>query len=192
MHKNVTHLGRLAAVLTALVLVAAACAGASAGEDPALLPLNNNPDDTLVVTGMCAPGEPDCIDTIVVGGNEPQDLPNDDTGPDVDSDAGSVVSGGMPVDGGLSVPEALTTELTSAIAVQGFLFDDGTGARLCEALAESYPPQCGGASIPVTGYEEATTIPLSNAQDVIWSDQPVTLFGEVVGGALIVSRTTSG
>lgn len=192
MDKNATRLGRLAAVLTALVLVAAACGGVSAGEESALLPLNDNPDDTPVVTGMCAPGEPDCVDTIVVGGNEPQDLPNDDTGPDVDSDARSVLSGGMPADGGLSISATLTTEATGVIAVQGFLFDDGTGVRLCEALAESYPPQCGGASIPVTGYEEVTTIPLSNAQDVIWSDQPVTLFGEVVGGALIVSRTTSG
>jgi hypothetical protein len=175
-----------------LVLVAAACGGASAGDESAPLPVNNNPDATPVVTGMCAQGEPDCVDTIVVGGNEPQDLPNDDTGPDVGSVTGSVISGGMPVDGGLSVPEALTTEATGVIAVQGFLFDDGTGARLCEALAESYPPQCGAASIPVTGYEDAITIPLSNAQGVNWSDQPVTLFGEVLDGTLVVSSNTSG
>lgn len=189
---NVTRRGRLTLVLTALALVAAACGGAPAGEESAPLPLNNNPDDTLAVTGMCAEGEPDCIDTIVVGGNEPQDLPNDDLGRDVDSDAGSVISGGMPVGGGLAVSAALTTEATGVIAVQGFLFDDGNSARLCEALAESYPPQCGGASIPVTGYEEATTIPLVNAQSVIWSDQPVALFGEVIDGTLVVSPTTSG
>jgi hypothetical protein len=98
----------------------------------------------------------------------------------------------MLIDGGLSVSEALATDATGVIGVQGSLFDDGTGARLCEALAESYPPQCGGVSIPVTGYEEVITVPLSNAQGVTWTDQPVSLLGEIINGTLVVSPTTSG
>ena len=97
----------------------------------------------------------------------------------------------MLVEGGLSVSEALTTGATGVIAVQGFLVDDGTGARLCEALAESYPPQCGGASILVTGYEDVITVPLGTEQGVTWTDESVSLFGEVTGGTLVVSPATS-
>jgi hypothetical protein len=129
---------------------------------------------------------------VVVDGDQPVSLPNDDTEPLVGTGGGPVGSSGMLIDGGLSVSEALATDATGVIGVQGSLFDDGTGARLCEALAESYPPQCGGVSIPVTGYEEVITVPLSNAQGVTWTDQPVSLLGEIINGTLVVSPTTSG
>ena len=46
----------------------------------------------------------------------------------------------MTVDGGLSVDEALDTEVIGVVAVKGYLFDDGTGLRLRNVLAESFPP----------------------------------------------------
>jgi len=191
MKMSATRPGRLAAVLTTLVLLATACAGGSGNDDPASLPPNDNPGDTPAVAGVCAPGEPNCVDTIVVDDDASEPLP-DDSEPVVGTGGGSVASSGMPIDGGLSVSEALNTDATGVIAVQGFLLDDGTDARLCEVLAESYPPQCGGASIRVTGYEEAITVPLSNAQGVTWTDDSVSLFGEVIDGVLIVSLTASG
>jgi hypothetical protein len=60
---------------------------------------------------------------------------------------------GMTVDGGLSVDEALDTEVIGVVAVKGYLFNDGTGLRLHNVLAESFPPQCGGASLTVAGFD---------------------------------------
>jgi hypothetical protein len=190
--KNAPRLGRLAAVLTTLMLLAAACGDGSGGNgDPALLPPNDNPGDTPAVSGVCAPDEPDCDDTLVVGDDEPEPLPSDPE-PVIGTGGDPVSSGGMLVDGGLTVSEALATDATGIIAVQGFLLDDGTSARLCEVLAESYPPQCGGASIPVTGYEEVISDRLSNAQGVTWTDDYVSLLGEIVDGTLVVNAAVSG
>jgi hypothetical protein len=60
---------------------------------------------------------------------------------------------GMTVDGGLSVDEALDTEVIGVVAVKGYLFDDGAGLRLRNVLAESLPPQCGGASLTVADFD---------------------------------------
>ena len=98
----------------------------------------------------------------------------------------------MPADGGLTIADALASDATGTIAVQGFLVDNGTTARLCEALAESYPPQCGGDSIPVAGYEEMIDVPLASAQGVTWTDEYVTLFGEIIDGTFVVDATVAG
>jgi hypothetical protein len=99
---------------------------------------------------------------------------------------------GVPADGGLTISEALVGGAPGVIAVQGFLFDDGSGPKLCEALAESFPPQCGGASIPVSGQVGPSDVPLVSEQGVTWTDQPVTLFGEIINGNFVVSSTVSG
>jgi hypothetical protein len=90
------------------------------------------------------------------------------------------------------VSEALATDASGIIAVKGFLVTDETGARLCEALAESYPPQCGGASVPVVGYEEMVDVPLQNAQGVTWTDDVLSLFGELLDGVFVVDPTVTG
>ena len=59
-------------------------------------------------------------------------------------------------------------------------------------LAESYPPQCGGASIPVTNYEEVVNVPLNSNQNVTWTDDRVTFFGEIIDGVFVVDPTVAG
>ena len=54
------------------------------------------------------------------------------------------------------------------------------GARMCETLLESFPPQCGGASIPVGDFD--VDLPLSSEAGVTWTDQIAYLEGEIVGG----------
>ncbi len=98
----------------------------------------------------------------------------------------------MLVDGGLTVSDAIGGGASGVIAVQGFLLIDAEGARLCEVLAESFPPQCGGPSLPVTGYEEVLASPLSNSGDISWTDQTVSLLGEIVDGTLVVDATVAG
>jgi hypothetical protein len=165
---------------TALLLVLAAC-GADVGTGD--LPINDNPVDTPTPIATCIEDEPDCNDMGVTG-DTPQDLPND----------GDVVSpsSGMVVDGGLTISEALESSATGVLAVQGYLLDDGSGARFCEVLAESYPPQCGGASVSIVGYDEVVSVPLSSSDGTTWTDDTFVVFGEMVDGVLTVDPTVSG
>ena len=161
-----------------LALVLAACGGGAQEEE---LPIDTG--DAPPAAGACLVDEPDCND---IG------VPTDGGALPPPSDDGEVVTGGMVADGGLTVSDALTTDASGVIAVQGFLFDDGSGPVLCEVLAESFPPQCGGASVAVEGHEEAVDVPIVSEQGVTWTDQPLTLFGEIVDGALVVDPTVLG
>ncbi|MGH2445852.1 MAG: hypothetical protein ACRDGD_07420 [Candidatus Limnocylindria bacterium] len=56
------------------------------------------------------------------------------------------------------------------IRVAGSLFVDADGrALLCGAIAESFPPQCGGARLEVIGLE-LDTIELQEANGVRWAE----------------------
>ena len=89
----------------------------------------------------------------------------------------------------MSVSDALSGDVTGAAAVKGFLVVDAGGARLCEVLAESYPPQCGGAALPITNYEQFLGVPVQEAQRVTWTDDVVSFIGLIVDGTLIVDPT---
>jgi len=63
--------------------------------------------------------------------------------------------------------------------VSGALFVDPDGtAWLCDAIAESFPPQCGGDRIEVGGLDLADVPNLQEESDVRWSES-VTLVGSV-------------
>lgn len=161
-------------MLTVTALLAAACAGNTEGGDPAALPPNAG--DTPAAAGACLEGEPDCNDT------------GDMAAPGLPDSGGPVQD--LPTTG-LSVSEALASTVTDRIAVRGFLVVDDDGARLCDALAESYPPQCGGDSVPVVEYEEMVDVPLMEAQGVSWTDTVVTFCGELIDGVFSVDPTVS-
>ncbi|MDO8551626.1 MAG: hypothetical protein Q7S03_03030 [bacterium] len=96
-----------------------------------------------------------------------------------------VSASGMPIaGGGLSVSEALASDLDGPLLVKGYVVVAGGETRLCEALAESFPPQCGGASVRLEGLDLAG---LREQGGVRWSADPVSLLGEVAGGTLTVS-----
>lgn len=96
---------------------------------------------------------------------------------------------GAPADGGLTVPEALQTDAEGPITVRGLLLDDGASVRLCEISLESYPPQCGGASLEVAGVDVAALEAATTGSDVSWVDQ-ATLTGTIEDGTLVVDDTT--
>ena len=176
-----TNLIRPMNALLALVLATSACAIASETSDP----------DAGVpqVAGVCAPAVPDCEDTIVVDQGDPtdEDLFTDDEPQDGVTPPG--VSGVL-VGGGLTVPEALATDATGVIAVQGFYFDDGSGPRLCEALAESFPPQCGGASLALGEIGDLDLGQLQNNQGITWSNVSIVILGELANGVLTPTPTS--
>lgn len=112
------------------------------------------------------------------GGGEPADVPSP---PPAASATGPA----------LSVQEALASELDGPLLVRGYIVADEGGIRLCDALAESYPPQCGVASLRVEGVELDEFQRLTTASGVTWSDREVKLLGIVEDGVLTVTGTAS-
>lgn len=156
---------RIGAVIAALALVAAACGGAV---------------EETVDTAAVIDADPSASDEPLFIDDEPTD----------GATPGAV--SGLVVGGGLTISEALATEATGILAVQGFYVSDGTEARLCESLAESFPPQCGGQSIVVSNIDVGSLGPVSSEAGVEWTDGTVVVFGEIVDGVLEVASNVSG
>jgi hypothetical protein len=91
-----------------------------------------------------------------------------------------VIVDGDPDGRGIGVSEALTHGPTDDIvSVTGALFVDADGTvLLCDAIAESFPPQCGGDRIAVVGLDLATVDSLQEANGVQWAEG-VVLLGSV-------------
>lgn len=81
---------------------------------------------------------------------------------------------------GVPVADVVPGAIDGAFEVRGFFFADELGARVCETLLESFPPQCGGASLPVGDFQ--LEVPVTSQSGVTWSPDVVLLEGEVVGG----------
>lgn len=133
----------------------------------------------VVVLGGCAAGSPGVTPTGHAG--SPSAAPS---GPVVPSSGGVVQAGGGP---GISVSEALASKLDGPLLVNGALVVDGTGARLCTVLRESFPPQCGSPSLVVKGLDTAA-IRFQQASGVRWVEA-TQLLGHVRDGELTISTT---
>ncbi|MEX2424197.1 MAG: hypothetical protein WD990_09485 [Acidimicrobiia bacterium] len=156
---------RLLILLGVLALTAAACGGGDAwnsGTGP------TDGSDTPDVAGACLANDPDC-----------KDIGDPNADPNAPSDASD-----EPITPSttLSVTELLAVgSIDGPFVVTGYLFVDADGhAVLCEAIAESYPPQCGGQSIDVAG-DIPADVDLTADQGVQWSDNPVDLEGTFDG-----------
>ena len=90
---------------------------------------------------------------------------------------------------GLTVREAVESDAEGPLLVRGALHAREGEIRLCEALAESHPPQCGGASLRVEGLSLSDVEGVQTAQGVSWTEEEVKLLGDVEGDALVVSDT---
>jgi len=150
---------RIAIILSALTLTLTACGGGEvAGGDAALPPADR---DTPTAAGACLEGEPDCQD---MGGPATPAIPL--------PDGTSAPTGPFTVD-----QVATARPIDGTVAVEGFLLIDADGtAHLCSALAESYPPQCGGSRLAVDGDVDGLG-ELSSAGGVMWSDAPILVTG---------------
>ena len=99
---------------------------------------------------------------------------------------GPISSGVGP---GISVGEALTSNLQGPLLINGHLHAQDGHVRLCELLAESFPPQCGGTALVVEGLDLTTMDGLTSEGPVTWSDQLVQVLGTVEGEVLTVAAT---
>jgi hypothetical protein len=70
------------------------------------------------------------------------------------------------------------------IRVDGLNLD---GARLCEALAESFPPQCGGAEIVIAN-PEMLVVDLEQEQSIRWTNDRVQLVGTYDGSQFMLNQ----
>ena len=88
----------------------------------------------------------------------------------------------------ISIDDALASDSDEPLLVSGNLLAALDEVRLCDALAESFPPQCGGESLVVFGLDHATVDDLATEGDVCWTDRPIELRGVVSDGTLTVSE----
>lgn len=88
-------------------------------------------------------------------------------------------SAGAPIpSGGLTVSEAKASDLEGPLMVRGYVIE----GRLCEAILESFPPQCGEPSLRLEG-------DLSQVEDSEPEEQ-VSVLGEVEDDAFVLSATS--
>ncbi|MGH3041245.1 MAG: hypothetical protein ACRDNG_05835 [Gaiellaceae bacterium] len=100
---------------------------------------------------------------------------------DEDEPAGAGTSvpqtSGIAAGPAISIDDALAADSDEPLLVTGNLLAQGDEIRLCSALAESFPPQCGGASLHVVGLDLAEVDGLITEGDVSWTDRPTELLG---------------
>lgn len=193
----------LVVAVAALVLIVAACGSdddsaartsdtPQAGDTAELPPAVDAPADTPVVEGACLPEEPECGDALVVD-PEVGDL-SGAPGQDADSEAaGAASSSAMPVDGELTVSEALASRTSEVIAVRGHLFDDSRGFLLCErltSLGERYG--CDGERIAVTGLDPSQVPDIVFFEGTTYTEEEITVLGELNDGTLAIDQLVAG
>lgn len=94
----------------------------------------------------------------------------------------------------ISLAEAARQVDSTVVDVAGFLIFGPDEVRICEALAESFPPQCGGDSLVVDVLEPGllesrlstadTGGDLNPEVPVRWTDEVVMISGQMQGGRL--------
>ena len=91
-----------------------------------------------------------------------------------------VIEEGTASGPGISVGDALGQMGGGPVLVNGSLLIDADGVMLlCDALAESFPPQCAGARLEVRGLDPTGHPDLQEANGVRWLDR-TQLLGRVL------------
>ena len=138
----------------------------------------------LLVATACSAGGPPADSPSPTDSPSPVETPGADASESPPAEADAVLhidatgSAGGP---GISVQEALESELDQPLLINGSVFIDADGnALLCDAIAESFPPQCAGARLAVEGLSIEMLAPgvLQEEGEVRWAEQ-VQLFGTV-------------
>lgn len=89
-----------------------------------------------------------------------------------------------PPPGGLTVAQALESEV-GPIRVKGAVVARGDDIRLCDTLAESFPPQCGGANLRLVGFDVDMAEGVQQEGTVRWAEN-VSVVGTREGNTLTV------
>jgi hypothetical protein len=82
-----------------------------------------------------------------------------------------------------SVEEAVAKRPAGVVQVEGYVLSRAGETRLCSALLESHPPQCGNPSLRVSGpvpQREGT----DSAEGVTWTEDEHRILGSLKNGTL--------
>ena len=109
---------------------------------------------------------------VVVGSGDPSEtIPSADIDEPVE---------GIPDDeDAIDIETLMDQSPAGNVIVLTVVFDDGSGMVMCEALAESFPPQCPGRKVAIENPEVVQAVPLTEEGQVQWSDRPVLLYGSL-------------
>jgi hypothetical protein len=83
----------------------------------------------------------------------------------------------------------------AAIAVRGYVYDDGAFVQLCQGLQDGDPPTCRGPSLLLKNLDLARLALVEDEVDgrtIHYTEEPVTLGGTVLGTELTVLEVLSG
>lgn len=86
----------------------------------------------------------------------------------------------------LTVSEALGATPGSTVTVRGYVIATAGVTLLCEMLAESYPPQPGGAQMALEGLDIAVLGGTESAGDTTWTRDQHDVTGIATGDVLRV------
>jgi hypothetical protein len=94
---------------------------------------------------------------------------------------------GIAAGPGISIDEAIAFESDEPLLVNGNIWAEGDKVYFCDAVAESYPPQCAGVRLEVVGVKLAEVDGLQRVGDIAWSER-TQLLGIVADGKITVSE----
>jgi hypothetical protein len=97
---------------------------------------------------------------------------------------------GLGAGPGISIEEAIALDSSEPVLVNGWVYARGGEIRFCDAVAESYPPQCPGVSLLVEGLKLEEVDGLQRASGVAWSER-TQLLGVVQDGKLTVGENVA-
>ena len=87
---------------------------------------------------------------------------------------------------GISIEEAIAMNSVEPLLVNGNVWADGGKIYFCDAVLESYPPQCAPSSrLEVVGLKLAEVDGLQRASGIAWSER-TQLLGVVADGKITV------
>jgi len=114
------------------------------------------------------------------GGGDGQVTPDPDTGvKGGDADGILQIAQGVGDGPGISIDDAIGQAGTGPLLINGSLFIDRDGSGLlCSAIAESFPPQCGGTRLRVRDLDLSSVPNLEEANGVRWAEA-IQLLGTV-------------
>lgn len=78
---------------------------------------------------------------------------------------------------------------TDTETATGFVFVDSAGSHVCELMAESYPPQCGGSRVKLLDLDPLAVVALMSPTDptlapVSWTQYHASVTGKPINGGL--------
>jgi hypothetical protein len=94
---------------------------------------------------------------------------------------------GIAAGPGISIDEAIGFESNEPLLVNGNIWADGDKVYFCDAVAESYPPQCAGVRLEVVGVKLAEVDGLQRVGEIAWTER-TQLLGVVADGRITVSE----